>query len=232
MNCRQTRDLLSAYLDQELTGQQMLDLHAHLSACASCARECRDLREVRRLLRGLAQRLPDTAAERKLTVRLDREALREADLFPWTDFLMHWRPARRWELTGWVAGPRPRGRSLASALALSSVAMLAVIAPVAAPPTDDAAGRAAALSAFRAGPISASFVTLPTGWNSGPLFVLHSLFAPPPSPAAEAPASALAQQYAQPAAQAMEAEPFRDDTVSGYVQGATLADYQSPAGGR
>ena len=49
---------------------------------------------------------------------------------------------------------------------------------------------------------------------------------PPPAPCPRPGAG-----YTQSAAQAMDTEPFRDEAVSGYVQGATLADYQAPAAG-
>jgi anti-sigma factor RsiW len=57
------RNLLSAYLDAELAGTEMLDIRDHLSRCPSCAREQEGLRETKRLLGALALRLPqDTTA--------------------------------------------------------------------------------------------------------------------------------------------------------------------------
>ena len=60
MNCRRVSNLLSAYLDTELAGTEMLDIRDHLSRCPSCAREHEGLRQTKRLLGALALRLPET----------------------------------------------------------------------------------------------------------------------------------------------------------------------------
>ena len=222
MNCRQTHDLISAYLDQELTGQQMLELRAHLGICDACAREWREEREVRRLLRSLVPRTPDASAQQRLSARLDREALPESGFAPLMTLLLRRLP--RPDRAAPEYGSRPRGRRLASALVLSSVAVLAV-ANALAPPTGDAAGHAASLQAPPGPPVSASLVALPDGWTgAGPRW--------PTGPSAPSSAPALVQQYTQPAVRSMDAdEPLHDEAVSGYIQG-TLAGYQTTADGR
>lgn len=235
MNCRQTRDLVSAYLDQELTGQQMLEIRAHLSVCDACAAEWRATRDVRRLLRSLAQPTPDTAAQRQLVARLDREARLETGPSLWAAALRLWLPAKRVAHSAPAAPrsfffPQPRGRRLASALALSSVTVLAV-ANALAPPIGDAARQGAMPTASQAAPVSASLVTLPVTWNGAPLSLLHFLSVPAAPSAARPLPPPLTSEYTQSAVQAMNTEPFPDEAVSGYVQGATLADYQAPAAG-
>ena len=229
LNCRQTRELTSAYLDQELTGQQMLEIRAHLADCEDCAREWREICEVRRLLRSLVPRLPDSAAQRQLVARLDQEALLETGAGALAAFLLRWLPPLRWERAVPEMDLRPRGRRLASALALSSVAILAVAAPFA-PSTGDAVGRAGRPVRVpgRADQRVAGAAARPADRQPAFPAAPHAR-CPPPPPALPAPA--LAQQYTQSAVQTMDAEPFRDEAVSGYVQGATLADYQSSATG-
>lgn len=54
MNCRYVSQRLSAYLDRELSGQEMMEVRDHLRTCSACDRELRQLSEVRRLLRSQA----------------------------------------------------------------------------------------------------------------------------------------------------------------------------------
>lgn len=212
MNCRQTRELISAYLDQELTGQQMLELHAHLASCEGCAQDWREMRDVRRLLRALSPAAPTEEACRRLADRIRQEAVLGTQLV----ILTRWMPVVRWEALLQAFSAPPRGRRLVSALALSSVVILAVAAPLATS-TGDAGGPTA--SGFR--PAAASILPLPSAWGG---LTVHDLAAPN----AGVPAASLAQQYTQPAARGMVVEPLQDDAVSSYVQGdATLVDFQT-----
>ncbi|MDR3711055.1 MAG: anti-sigma factor [Capsulimonadaceae bacterium] len=58
MNCRHVRALLSAYLDSELTGYEMLAMRDHLANCSGCADERHSLELVRAMVRALPQRAP------------------------------------------------------------------------------------------------------------------------------------------------------------------------------
>lgn len=55
MNCRRINSLLSAYLDSELTGAEMLSVRDHLDRCDACREEYEALRETKRLVASLAQ---------------------------------------------------------------------------------------------------------------------------------------------------------------------------------
>lgn len=74
MNCTSVRNLLSAYLDSELSGSEMQRVRAHLEECAACRAECDGLREVKSLLRGL----PPCCAPEGMEERL-KAALRQAE---------------------------------------------------------------------------------------------------------------------------------------------------------
>ncbi len=59
MNCRRAVSRLSAYLDGELTGQEMLLVRRHLSSCEACSTELAGIREVKMSLSELTPATPD-----------------------------------------------------------------------------------------------------------------------------------------------------------------------------
>ena len=63
MNCRRVNSLLSAYLDSELTGAEMLAVREHLRGCISCREEHETLYETKRLVASLAFRAPRAELE-------------------------------------------------------------------------------------------------------------------------------------------------------------------------
>ena len=54
MTCRHVHARLSAYLDRELVGHQMLAIERHLSECGSCRQELESLRFIKARLGSLA----------------------------------------------------------------------------------------------------------------------------------------------------------------------------------
>jgi hypothetical protein len=210
LNCRQTQELISAYLDQELTGQQMLAMRAHLRLCPHCARECHETAEMRRLLRALPTFMPPGDSEQRLNARI---ASPEEPI--WTTLSSAWTSASR--------PANPRGRRLAAALALSCVAILAV-APPFAPQAGDTAissGSMATLPPLTMPPISES---LGLSGTSGFPFLHMTLFHRSAPPANTSPPL--------PDMGAAEAEPLRDVTMVDYEQGnVALANYQASASG-
>ncbi len=61
MNCKAVENRLSAYLDGELTGQEMLTIRAHMGRCAGCARDMADLLELKAMIGDASE--PQPAAE-------------------------------------------------------------------------------------------------------------------------------------------------------------------------
>jgi len=53
MLCGRVKNLLSAYIDRELAGAEMLQLREHLSNCEGCAAEHAELLEMKALLGGM-----------------------------------------------------------------------------------------------------------------------------------------------------------------------------------
>ncbi len=117
MNCHRARQLISPYLDQQLTGRDMLALQEHFSQCASCEAERHSIRQVKMLLRALHEPRPRTDLPEAIALRLS-----EAE-----------QPL--WHLISLSAARPQRGRRLVTALALSCLTVLSFAASVLAPPS-------------------------------------------------------------------------------------------------
>lgn len=88
MNCQNVTPLLSAYVDNELSGGQQLAIREHLRHCASCEREAARLADTREQLASMAP----------VTVPADLEArLKE------TVFARRPRVSSNWAVAGLVA---------------------------------------------------------------------------------------------------------------------------------
>jgi anti-sigma factor RsiW len=58
MLCGRVTNLLSAYMDRELTGVEMLQVRAHMESCAACRAEYEGLADVKSLLGGIPAARP------------------------------------------------------------------------------------------------------------------------------------------------------------------------------
>lgn len=76
MNCRRVNSLLSAYIDAELTGEEMLAVRSHLGYCPDCHMEHEALLQTKRLLTSLAMRTPRAELESLLVMEIERESRR------------------------------------------------------------------------------------------------------------------------------------------------------------
>lgn len=92
LNCRRVNSLLSAFVDAELTSEEMGFVTRHLAVCASCARECESLRQTKSLVASLALKAPraELAALLLTEAQHTRNAGPLARLFPgwvglWSD---------------------------------------------------------------------------------------------------------------------------------------------------
>ena len=128
MNCRRVSSLLSAYLDAELTGAEMLEVRAHLEACCTCRAEHESLQQTKHLLASLALRAPRPEFEALLRADLERAVS--------CPLALRWLPAS-WLLAwrdGAVALSLPRPRPLLAAAALSLTTLFLATATVHSPP--------------------------------------------------------------------------------------------------
>jgi anti-sigma factor RsiW len=52
MNCKETKEIIHAYLDDELDPVQSLAVEQHLEECAACARACQEQQSLRKVMAG------------------------------------------------------------------------------------------------------------------------------------------------------------------------------------
>jgi len=123
LNCHHARQLISPYLDQQLTGREMLALQDHFRGCVSCEREMQSIRQVKALLRGLREPGPPRDFSHVVALRLEQAETQS------------WRVLRRPGLDlpkPHLTVPRPqRGRRLAGALVLSCFTVVSFALPFA-----------------------------------------------------------------------------------------------------
>jgi len=135
LKCRRVQDLIAPYLDNRLTGQQMLEIQAHLDTCSECAQEFQLVRQVRAVLRSMSARNPGIAMEARLLSRIAQESEQGTN----RSFVT-------------VTPRAQRTRRLASALALSCLGFFSA-APLFAPPSSQmATSRTSVAGNFMSGP--------------------------------------------------------------------------------
>jgi hypothetical protein len=72
MMCRRIHELLSAYIDGELSAEETFKIQAHLDRCGSCCNELESLRQTKRLLGELARQRPRAELEYLLVIEARR----------------------------------------------------------------------------------------------------------------------------------------------------------------
>ena len=73
MNCGNVQNSLSAYIDRELTGEQMLSIRAHINRCPRCAQEHQELSALKTELVQLPSLEPRAELEREILQAINRE---------------------------------------------------------------------------------------------------------------------------------------------------------------
>jgi negative regulator of sigma E activity len=120
LNCRRVNGLLSAYIDSEVTGEEMLAIRDHLEQCAGCAAEHEALLQTKRLLSSLALRAPRADMEALLQDAIEREESRPHRR--WLESLLV-RPLRNaWEAVAYADIPA-RPSTVMATMALSVVGL-------------------------------------------------------------------------------------------------------------
>lgn len=71
MNCSRITNLLSAYIDGELTGQEMLEIRHHLASCNECQDEYESLRSTKQMMSHLRRMSPRDGFATDIITRLD-----------------------------------------------------------------------------------------------------------------------------------------------------------------
>ena len=71
MNCRRISNLISAYIDGELTGVEMLEIRRHFDECQSCLLQYESLRHTKQLLSHLSYAKPRMGLADRICTQLD-----------------------------------------------------------------------------------------------------------------------------------------------------------------
>ena len=159
MNCSRARQLISPYLDHQLSERERTALQDHLAVCLSCDRERQSIRQVKLLLRGLSgPRLPQDFSRNfseTIALRLSQ---------PET--------GTSWQVLTITAARPQRGRRLATALALSCLTVVSFALPFAPEAHDASRSSAGFVSAGSAFPLPVSTDALLSGQPAEPLLLI------------------------------------------------------------
>lgn len=109
MNCSKVNNLISAYIDGELTGDEQILVRRHLRDCTTCTEEYESLMATKRLIASFAARLPDSSLETKILSALNEMP----DCQTWRDSVRSW----------WGSLPELQKLKTAGALAFASVSI-------------------------------------------------------------------------------------------------------------
>src|SRR5690348_9379386 len=77
MTCRQSKSMLSAYLDGAITGKQMHSLGAHLRSCVSCRNEYEAMRRTQALVARIGRPKAPEDLSLRLRLAISHEAARQ-----------------------------------------------------------------------------------------------------------------------------------------------------------
>jgi hypothetical protein len=126
LNCQRTQSLLSAFLDGELTGEEMLLVRRHVFSCNDCHKEFVSLQVVKRLLGSL----DSVDANDEWQSRVTAHAY--AGCRPWWEKRLPTYPINLvFETVSGEHSLTPRGRRTARVLALSAIVVLLAASPFA-----------------------------------------------------------------------------------------------------
>jgi anti-sigma factor RsiW len=83
MNCNSVQTRLSAYLDRELSGNELLELRAHLADCRECRIEETELRNLKMMLGGLEAPAPSDDLADRLCCAMLQESRKVETRWSW-----------------------------------------------------------------------------------------------------------------------------------------------------
>jgi anti-sigma factor RsiW len=72
MNCRKVQNLISAYVDSELPGVEMLAVRQHIGQCAECNTEYESLLKMKRAFGGMNPKMPSPGLADRIYFQLDQ----------------------------------------------------------------------------------------------------------------------------------------------------------------
>lgn len=126
MHCSRVKNLLSAYSDRELGGDEMLAIRRHLGDCPECRQEQEGYQQVKQLFRSLNDIVPEHGFD---PTCLDRAPSRRPSVMPvWLETLQGEAQERFDTLRRWSRRMFPTFHTEAQLVALACVSMAIVAA--------------------------------------------------------------------------------------------------------
>jgi anti-sigma factor RsiW len=95
MQCDRARELIGAYIDEELGGDDRASVASHIESCAVCTRLAGDIRRTSTVIAGLGRKNAPVVLASKIRSRLDAEGREQVDRprMPWRMPSNVWRQA-------------------------------------------------------------------------------------------------------------------------------------------
>src|SRR5687768_9265102 len=128
MHCSRVKNLLSAYSDRELGGDEMLAIRRHLGDCPECRAEHDSYQQVKQLFRGLNDILPEREFEPSMLTRAHSLSRRPSAVTLWLESLQGEAQVRFDTLRHWSRRMFPTFHTEAQLVAVACVSMGVVAA--------------------------------------------------------------------------------------------------------
>jgi len=210
-------------MDERLSGEEMLDIQSHLSACAQCSQEYELMRQVRLLLRSLKVHQPSPGAECRFVELINQSIKHHENSYrPYvigqftsiTTYVF----SRSVNLQRQHMIAAQRSRRLAAAAAISAFGILVIASPFG---NEVSTLSARALDGQNSG--TASVLKLATIPGESPVDLSAVTVSPPTYPSSLQYVSQ--QQYNRPAAYGHVARPASTTNDSSFM---SMVSYQGP----
>ena len=112
MNCDRARDLMSAYIDGELAGDERRTIAAHIDTCASCAELARDFRRIGSAMAATGREPLTPVLANRIAAQLAAEVATTVVTLPVRPVPSHlratvWRQVAAFEMRPFVRGQAP-----------------------------------------------------------------------------------------------------------------------------
>lgn len=127
MHCGRAKNLLSAYSDGELTGEQSLAMRRHLALCQECSADLSAIRRVKEALAGLPPREPGSPLPRVLTLQAIRPSWSWGSVYEMLLRFRRWTAVRRLSLPQSLRSnvdPRVAGWTLTASVAGAALVLM------------------------------------------------------------------------------------------------------------
>ncbi len=128
MHCSRVKNLLSAYSDRELGGDEMLAIRRHLGDCPECRQEHEGYQQVKQLFRGLSDIVPESGFDPSILDRPRAGSRQPSAASLWLDTVWGEAQDRLASLRRWSQRMFPTFHTESQLVALTCVSIAVVAA--------------------------------------------------------------------------------------------------------